>query len=145
MCVAHSLFSRHPSQTGLLSDPVLKGCPFRWQCPINGPENYCSWFLFSFNSSLVLLIKGHCRNPFTWLSGIKDFQYFWWSLFVMSLTAFLAIPAEMPQAGLGLMREHSDPNLASWLAFTLPLVPLWPGSHISLTLLCLLQGSDDGV
>jgi hypothetical protein len=135
MCVADSSFSTHLSEVGLFVSPNLKRCPFRWQCPVNSPVTHSSWFLFNFNSSLVLLTESPCRNPFACLSPVKDSQYFLWSLFVQSLTAFLAIPAEMPRAGSGPINGHSDPNFASWSAISLPSVPSWPGTHISWTLL----------
>jgi hypothetical protein len=47
------------------------------------------------------------------LSPVKDSQNFLWSLFVQSLTALLAIPTEMPQAGSGPMNGPSDPNFAN--------------------------------
>jgi hypothetical protein len=33
------------------------------------------------------------------LSPVKDSKYFWWSVFIQSLTACLAMPAEVPEAG----------------------------------------------
>jgi hypothetical protein len=55
--VADSSFSRDLSQVGLLVNPILK------RCPVGSPVTHCNWFLFSFNSSLVLLAEGPCRKP----------------------------------------------------------------------------------
>jgi hypothetical protein len=49
-------------------------------------------------------------------------------------TSFLAIP-EMPHAGSGTIKGHSDPNLANCSAASLPSTHLWPGTHISWALL----------
>jgi hypothetical protein len=53
----------------------------------------------------------------------QDSQYFWWYLFVQSLTAFLAIPAETPLAGLFPMKGHSDLScqfVSSFITFNTP-------------------------
>jgi hypothetical protein len=55
-----------------------------------------------------------------------------WPLFVQSLTAFLATPTEVPQAGSGPMNGHSDPNFSSSLAVSLPHNP----AAISIQLCC---------
>jgi hypothetical protein len=52
-------------------------------------------------------------NPFACLSPVMASQWFLWLLYVQSLTAFLAAPVEMPQAGSGPMNGFSDPLLAS--------------------------------
>jgi hypothetical protein len=85
---------------------------------VSNPVTHHNWFLFSFGSSLVLLTKHPCRNPVACLSPVKDSRYFLWSLFVQSVTAFLAVPDEMPQAGSGPMSGHSDPDFASWWAIS---------------------------
>jgi hypothetical protein len=48
-------------------------------------------------------------NPFACLSPVVDSQCFLCFLFVQSLTAFLAAPIEMPQAGSGPMNGLSEP------------------------------------
>jgi hypothetical protein len=53
------------------------------------------------------------------------------SLFVQSLTTFLATPIGMLQAGLGPMNGCSHPILANWAAFSLSTVPSQPNTHIS--------------
>lgn len=78
---------------------------------------------FSVNSSLFLLTESPCRILFVCLNPVNDFQDFWLSLFVQSLTHFLAIPVELPQAGLGPMKGLSNPNLANWSVLTL--IRLW--------------------
>jgi hypothetical protein len=112
ICVADSSFSKHLSQVGFSVNPILKRCPFRWQRPVSSPVTHRNWFLFNFNSSLVLLTEGPCRNPFACLSPVKDSQYFLWSLLVQSLTALLAVPTEMPQAGSVLWTDLQ--------------IPIWP-------------------
>jgi hypothetical protein len=77
ICVADPSSCRHLSQVGLSVNPILKRCPFRWQCPVSSPVTHRNWFLFNFNSSLVLLTDGPCRNPFSCLSPVKDSQYFY--------------------------------------------------------------------
>jgi hypothetical protein len=56
-----------------------------------------------------------------------------WSVFVQSLTAFLATPTEVLEAGSGPMNAHSGPNFASWLAVSLPHNP----AHISVDICCV--------
>jgi hypothetical protein len=118
---------------GLSVNPNLKRCPFRWQCPVSSPTTHLNWSLFNFNRSFVLLAEGPGISPFAFLSPIMDSQYFLWFLFVQSLTAFLANPTEMPQAGLGPVNWCSDPVLASWSTVSFPTIPSCPGTHISWT------------
>jgi hypothetical protein len=68
--------------------------------------------MFSFNTSLVLLGEGACRNLFAYLSTVKDCQYFVLSLLAQSLTALLEIPIEMKHYGSGPIKGHLDPNLS---------------------------------
>jgi hypothetical protein len=114
-------------------NPNLKRCPFRWQCPVSSPTTHLSWSLFNFNRSLILLAEGPDMSPLACLSPITDSQYFLWFLLVQSLTAFLATPIEMPQAGSGLVNGCSDPVLANWSAVSFPTIPSCPGTHISWT------------
>jgi hypothetical protein len=130
ICVGDSSFSRHLSQLGLLVNPILKRCPFRWQYAGNSPVTHRNWFRFSFNGSSFLPALGPCRNPFTRLSPVRDSQYFLWSL-----AAFLAYPTKILQASSGLMKEHSH-HRANWSAVSLPLTPLWPRANVSWNLLC---------
>jgi hypothetical protein len=113
MCVADSSFSRHISQMGLSISPILKRCPFKWQWPVNSPVTHHNWFLFCFSSSWW---QGPCRDPFAYLSPVRDFQYFLWFQFVQSLTTFLAFPPEMPQAGLCPVYAslYKVPKMISW-------------------------------
>jgi hypothetical protein len=143
MCVADSSFPKQLSQIGLSVNPVLKGCPFRRQCPWRSPATYCNWFPSKFKSSLVLLAEGPCVSPFTCLSPVTNSQCFLWSLLAQSLTAFLATTTEMPQAGSGPINGHSDPYFASWSAISLPTIPSWPGTHFSWKLLCLVNCTGD--
>ena len=117
--MADSSFSGYLSQMGLLVNHILKSCPFVCQCPVSSPVTHHNWFVFSFNSSLVLLAEGICRKPFACLSHVKDSQDFWWALFVLSQTSFLAIPAEMLYAGSGGMKRHLDLSLANQWAVSL--------------------------
>jgi hypothetical protein len=52
-------------------------------------------------------------SAFACLSPLKEFQCFLWCPIVQFLTAFFATPVVMPQAGSGLMNEHSDPSFAN--------------------------------
>jgi hypothetical protein len=135
--VAESSSYRHLSQVGSSVSPILKRCPFRWQCPVSSPTIHLNWSLFNFNRSFVLLAEGPDISPFASLSPVVNSQYFLWFPFIQSLTAFLATPIEMPQAGSGPVNGCSDPVLASWAAVSLPTIPSWPGTHIRWTLLCL--------
>jgi hypothetical protein len=101
------IFSGHLSQKRLFINPILKSCPFRWQCSVSSPVIHHNWFLFSFNSSMVLLMESPCMYPFAYLSTVRSSQYFWWSLFVQPLTTFMAVTPEIVQAGWGRMSEHS--------------------------------------
>jgi hypothetical protein len=74
--VADLSFSRHFSQVGLFVNPIFKRCPFRWQCLVSSPVTHINGFLFNFNSCLVLLTEGPCRNHFACLSLVKDSQYY---------------------------------------------------------------------
>jgi hypothetical protein len=103
---------------------------------VNSPTTHLNWSLFYFNISFVLLAEDHSISPFACLSPVMDSQGFLWFLFVQSLTALLATPIEMPQAGSGPTNRCSDSVLANWSAISLPTVPSWPGTHISWTLLC---------
>jgi hypothetical protein len=112
--VADSLSSRHVSQVGSSVKPSFKRFPFRWQCPVNSPTNHLNWSLFNFKSFFILLSEGPGVRPFACLSPVVDSQCFLRLLFVQSLTAFLEIPIEMPQAGSSPMNGCSDPVLANW-------------------------------
>jgi hypothetical protein len=59
-CEADLSLFWHFLQMRLLTSLNLKSCPFRWQCPVSSPVIYFSWFLFSCNSSLILLAEGLC-------------------------------------------------------------------------------------
>jgi hypothetical protein len=120
MCVAHSSFSRHLSHMGLFVNPILKRCPVRWQCPVSSPVTHLNWFLFSLNSSLVLLTEGPCRNPFACLSPGMDSHYFLWSLSspwdierkswmdVLACPPKARIVREMPVARLRHSKHHGS-------------------------------------
>jgi hypothetical protein len=45
-------------------NPILKRCPFRWQCPVSSPTTQLNWSLFNFNRSFVLLAEGPDISPF---------------------------------------------------------------------------------
>jgi hypothetical protein len=111
--VADSSSCRHLSQVGSSANPSLKRCPLRWQCPVSNFTTHLSWSLFSSNRSFVRLAEGPDINPFASLSPVVNSHCFLCFLFVQSLTAFLAAPIEMPQAGSGPMSGFSDPVLAS--------------------------------
>jgi hypothetical protein len=116
ICVADSSSCRHLSQIGSSGSPSLKRCPLRWQCPVSTTTRL-SWSLISSNRSFVRLAEGPDMNLFACLSPIMASRWFLWLLFVQSLTAFLATPVEMPQAGSSPMNGFSDPLLASDLPF----------------------------
>jgi hypothetical protein len=132
LCVADSSSSRHLSQMGSLANPNLKRCPFRWQCPGSSPTTHLKWSLFNFNRSFVLLEEGPSMSPFASLSPVVDSQYSLWFLLVQSLTAFLATPTEIPQAGSGPMNGCSDPVFANWSAISYPTMPACPGHSYQL-------------
>jgi hypothetical protein len=116
ICVADSSYSRHLSRMGSSVNPNLKRCLFRWQCPVSSPTTHLNCSLLSLNRFFVLLAEGPCISPFVCLSPVKDSQYSLCFLLVQSLTAFLAIPTEMPQAGSGPVNGCSDPVFANWSA-----------------------------
>jgi hypothetical protein len=93
--------SRHLSQVGSSVNPSLKRRPFRWQCPVNSPTIHLNCSLFNFNRYFVLLAEGPDISSFACLSPVVDSHCFLWFLFIRSLTALLATPIEMPQAGSG--------------------------------------------
>jgi hypothetical protein len=74
------------------------------------PVTHWNCFLFSFKSPLVLLDP--CQNPSVSLSPGRNFQYFLWSLFVQSLSAFLAVPAEVKQTCSDPISRHSACNFS---------------------------------
>jgi hypothetical protein len=84
ICVADSSSSRHLSQAGSSVNPSSKRCPFRWQCPVNGPTIHLNWSLFNFNRSFILLAEGPDISLFTCLSPVVDSHCFLWFLFVQS-------------------------------------------------------------
>jgi hypothetical protein len=138
MCVFVWSSTRHLSQAGSSVNPSLKRCPFRWQCPVNSPTTHLNWSLFKFNRSFVLLAECPCVSPSACLSPVVGSQFFFLLfLFFQSLSACLATPIEMPQAGSGLMNWCSGFVLANWSAVSLPTIPSWAGNHISWNLLCL--------
>jgi hypothetical protein len=53
---------------GHQSIPILKRCPFRWQCPAKSPTTHLNWSPFNFNRSFVLLTEGLGISPFAYLS-----------------------------------------------------------------------------
>jgi hypothetical protein len=65
ICVADSSSSRHLSQVGPSINPILKRCPFRWQCPVSSLTIHLNWSLFNFNRSFVLLAEGPDISPFS--------------------------------------------------------------------------------
>jgi hypothetical protein len=108
--VVDSSSSRHLSQVGSSGNPILKRCPFTWQCPVSSPTTHLNWSLFNFNKCFVLLAEGPGISPFACSSPVTDSQCFLWFLFFQSLAAFLATPIEMPQTGPGSMDGWSDPD-----------------------------------
>jgi hypothetical protein len=74
ICVADLSSSRHISQVGLSVNPILKRCPFRWQCLVSSPTSHLNWSLFNFNRSVVLLAEGPNISPFACLSPVVDSQ-----------------------------------------------------------------------
>jgi hypothetical protein len=135
MCFEDSSSSRHLSEMGSSVSPNLERCPLRWQRPVSRPTTHLNWSLLSLNRSFVLLAEGPCISSFACLSPVRDSQYSWCFLLIQSLTALLATPLEIPQAGSGPMSGWSDPVFANWSAISLPAIPSCPGTHISWTLL----------
>jgi hypothetical protein len=80
ICEANSPFFSHLSQVGFLDNLDLKKCPFRWQCSVNSSVTHCNYFLFGFNSYLVLLVEGPCKKTLCMFESVKDYWYFLWSL-----------------------------------------------------------------
>jgi hypothetical protein len=117
ICVADSSSCRHLSQVESSVSPSLKRCILRWQCPVSNPTTHLNWSLFSSNRSFLRLAEGPDINPFACLSPVVDSQCFLCFLRVQSLTAFLAAPTEMPQAGSGPMNGFSDFFLPADLPF----------------------------
>jgi hypothetical protein len=76
ICVADSSSSRHLSQVGSSVNPILKRCPFRWQCPVSSPTTHLNWSLFNFNRSFVFLAEGPDISSFSCLSPVVDSQCF---------------------------------------------------------------------
>lgn len=68
-------FSRHPSQIRLAVKPILKICPFRWQCRLSSPTIHRRWILSTLNSSSVILAEDPCMSPC--FSPMKDSQCFY--------------------------------------------------------------------
>jgi hypothetical protein len=54
ICEGDSSLSKHLSQLGLFVNPILKRCPFMWQCAWSSPVTHRNLFRFSSNGSLVL-------------------------------------------------------------------------------------------
>jgi hypothetical protein len=77
ICVADSSSSRHLSQMWSSTNPNLKRCPFRWQCPVNSPTIHFNWSLFDFRRSFVLLAEDPDMSPFACLSPIVDSHSCW--------------------------------------------------------------------
>jgi hypothetical protein len=40
----------HLSQVGSSVSPILKRCPFRWQCPVSSPTIHLNWSLTGTNA-----------------------------------------------------------------------------------------------
>jgi hypothetical protein len=126
ICVADSASCRQLSQVGSFVNPSLKRCPFRWQCLVSSPTTHLSWSLFSFNRSFRSSGRGSWYKSLCLFESSCGFPVFF-MISIQSLTAFLATPVEMPQAGSGPVNECSDPVIASWAAVSLPTVPAWLG------------------
>jgi hypothetical protein len=93
---------------GLLTLPISKRCPTKWQWPVSSPVTCPIWALPS---------RSIYNSPGSPLHGCPEVyrQCFWWSL-----TAQCATLAEMPQACSALVNVCTQPILGSWPAASLP-------------------------
>lgn len=105
--------SRHLLQVGMLVNPNLERCLFRWECPVCSPVAHRNWFLLNFKSSLLLLAEVLYGKPFAYLNPFMDSQHSLWFLFVLSLTTVLPTVAWVLHAGSCPINGHSDSNLAN--------------------------------
>jgi hypothetical protein len=118
------IFLWAPFTSGIICPSKFENVTFRWYCPVNTPTAHLNWSLFNFNRSFVLWQRALVEVPLSLWDLLRIPNVF--IISVQSLTAFLATPIEMPQAGSGPMNGCSDPAYIEETNIFQTYVPVYP-------------------
>lgn len=100
LCIYHS--------QDCLPTPSLNRRPLKGQWPVSSPITILSWFLLKLNNSPVLFAQVLLRKPLSCLCPWVNYQCSSSFLLVQSMITHMAIFADMPKAGSGLVCRHEE-------------------------------------
>ena len=135
MCEAVSVSSSQNLHVGFSwKSPIFCRCFLTGQWPVINPVTALRSDLLRFRA---VLLKGRMVVPINsllWRAPGVSFHRFWCSFSIHCDTTPRIQDFVTPNAGSGPTKVVVAPFLASWSAFSLPSIPLCPGTHTRVTL-----------